>query len=105
MKEISSTDALLLFRGWCDEEATLFVNTLKSDGEHRAFTAQIFEVLVNSQTLMARSGSVELAFPLEGAKFFLSDERDTDKPEGGRELFLQCDWPSGNRVVFSLPES
>ncbi|MGD0957405.1 MAG: hypothetical protein ABR953_11345 [Candidatus Acidiferrales bacterium] len=84
MKEISSDEAFLLFKGWCEEAATLSVNTLNKDGGQQTFTAQIFEVLVHSQTLMALSGIVEIALPFEGAKFFLMDERDTDKrvPDG-----------------------
>jgi hypothetical protein len=53
---------------------------------------------------MTRSAEYEFAVPLQGAKFFLLDERDTDDPEK-RELFLQCDWTSGARIIFSLPES
>jgi hypothetical protein len=103
VKQISSSDAFLLLQGWFEKGLTLFVNTFKTDGEHRAFSAQISEVLPKSQTLMARSGDVEVALPLAGANFLLLDERDTDKPNE-RELFLQCDLPSGNRVIFAVPE-
>ena len=79
----------------------LFVNTYKSE-EQRSFGAQIFDVLLNSQNLMVRSGEVEMVIPLEGAKFLLLDERDTDKPQK-TDMFLQCEWSSGNRIIFSLP--
>ena len=100
MKHVSFTDAFELFSSWSREGATLFINTYRSDGEHRSFNGIIFEVLDKSQTLMIRSGEVEIAVPLSGAEFLLLDERDTDKPDE-LEIFLQCDWPTGNRIIFS----